>query len=403
MLMTLLLSLLIIAFCIEPVKASVKVYVRANGSIEPPAASLSTVDNVTYTLTASVSGSLVIQRNNIVLDGAGYSVQGGGSGNGVDLSHTVNVTVKNMTIDDFDTGIHLDSPSNDSVYGNDVTNNDIGLYLFSSSGCTISGNNVTNNSGYGIWLYYSSNCTFSGNNIARSVYDIVLDSSFDNTFYHNNFDGNSPVSTTNSVNVWSDGYPSGGTYWKGYVVADLKNGLYQDETGSDGICDQPYVIDTENTDRYPLMGSFITFDAGTWNGTSRNVDFTSNSTISDLRILVPQKTIGFNVTGPESTRGFCRVAIPNMIVNELWRGNYTVLSNEEPLIFRNWTDTASTYIYVDYTHSSHEITIIPELLPEAILPLLIISSTLATIIAKARTHRKSTTQLSRSSLQERMC
>jgi parallel beta-helix repeat protein len=386
LLVMLLLSLLAMTYHFQSAEASNRVYIRANGSIEPVASPISTIDNVTYRLTASVSGSIVIQRNNIILDGAGYSVQGSGSSNGVDLSHTANVTVRNTTIENFDTGIQLDSPTNDTVCGNDITGNNVGLYLYGSSGCTIFGNNMTNNSGYALDIDSSSNCTFSGNNIAGSYYDISLYLSFDNIFYHNNFNDSSPITASNSANAWDNGYPSGGNHWSDFDGEDLKSGLYQNETGSDGVGDQPYVVDTDNTDRYPLMGSFVTFDAGNWNGTSCNVDFASNSTVSDLRILDSQRTLSFNVTGLDFTSGFCRITVPNIIAEDLWQGNYTVLSNEEPLVFRNWTDAVNTYIYVNYMHSEHEITIIPELLPGMSLLLMILSA-LVTIIAKAKTHK----------------
>jgi PKD repeat protein len=54
------------------------------------------------------------------------------------------------------------------------------------------------------------------------------------------------------VNVWDDGYPSGGNYWSGYAGVDLYSGPYQNQTGSDGIGDTPYVVGVNNQDHYPL-------------------------------------------------------------------------------------------------------------------------------------------------------
>jgi parallel beta-helix repeat protein len=56
-----------------------------------------------------------------------------------------------------------------------------------------------------------------------------------------------------SSNNWDDGYPSGGNYWSDYNGTDLYSGPYQNETGSDGIGDTPYVIDANNQDNYPLL------------------------------------------------------------------------------------------------------------------------------------------------------
>jgi len=54
----------------------------------------------------------------------------------------------------------------------------------------------------------------------------------------------------------SSGYPSGGNYWSDHNPSDTYRGLYQKETGKDGIGDTPYLIDGSNTDRYPLIYSY---------------------------------------------------------------------------------------------------------------------------------------------------
>jgi hypothetical protein len=78
-LILLLVSVLVVVFYAKPVKAeSGTIYIRADGSIEPSTASISTIDNVTYTFTGNIYGSIVVERNNTVIDGAGYTVQGEG-------------------------------------------------------------------------------------------------------------------------------------------------------------------------------------------------------------------------------------------------------------------------------------------------------------------------------------
>ncbi|MDH5771031.1 MAG: Ig-like domain repeat protein, partial [Candidatus Bathyarchaeota archaeon] len=59
--------------------------------------------------------------------------------------------------------------------------------------------------------------------------------------------------TPPSINVWDDNYPSGGNYWSNYLGVDLKSGPSQDQPGSDGLGDVPYIIDDYNRDRYPLV------------------------------------------------------------------------------------------------------------------------------------------------------
>ena len=56
----------------------------------------------TYTLTTNISGNIQIQRSNIVIDGAGYSLNQGG----IDLTNGVgqnpaNPTIGNVTVENF--------------------------------------------------------------------------------------------------------------------------------------------------------------------------------------------------------------------------------------------------------------------------------------------------------------
>jgi len=234
-LILLFIGMLMVAFNVQPVEADGAIYIKADGSVEPDTAPISTVDNVTYTFTGNIYDEIVVERDNIVVDGAGYTLQGTGSGTGIDLSDRSNVTIKNMKIESFKNGI----------------------YLHWSSNNTISGNNITENDWEGIWLDESSNNnTISGNNIARNNWEgVALYESSNNIIYHNNFlDNAEPVYIyTELPNVWDNGYPSGGNYWSDYTGVDLYSGPYQNVTGSDEIGDTPYIIGVNNQDNHPLM------------------------------------------------------------------------------------------------------------------------------------------------------
>jgi len=188
--------------------------------------------------------------------------------------------------------------------------------------------------------------------------------------------------------TWDDGYPSGGNYWSNYTGADIKSGISQDETGSDGIGDTAHIVSSgNNTDRYPLMAPINTFDAGIWGGTTFYVEVISNSTVSNFKINIAEKTISFNVTG-ETGSGFCRVIIPKIIVEALWLNNYTVLVNGLSVEFKNWTDAKNTYIYFTYPHSKQEVIIIPEFPYALLLPFLMMFATFAVILTKKRVHKE---------------
>ncbi len=228
------------------------IYIRADGSVEPATAPISSVDNVTYTLTDNIVGevgwyqnAIVVRRDNTVVDGAGYSIQGIGWGTGIGLSSRSNVTIKNMKIERFECGIWLTGSSNNSITGNTVKANvNVGILLYSSSkNNNITGNNIIGNT-YGIYIDSSSNNVISGNNIRANWYRGIVLHSSNNKFFHNHIYNNADQVWDTGTNVWDNGYPSGGNYWSDYAGTD---------SNGDSIGDTPYVIDRDNQDRYPIM------------------------------------------------------------------------------------------------------------------------------------------------------
>ena len=256
MLTLLFIGMLTLAFNIQSVEASGTIYIRADGGVEPDTALISTVDDVTYAFTGNIYDYIVVERDNIVVDGAGYSLQGTWGGSGIDLTYRSNVTIKNIEIKAFSRGIHLSGSSNNIIQRNNITNNTYyGIRLGDySNNNSVYGNNITNNY-YGIWLFGSSENSVYRNDIADNKYGIRLCfCAPNNKIYNNNFIQNwDQAYSYDSTNVWDDDYPSGGNYWSDYSGIDVKSGPNQDQLGSDGIGDTPYVIDDDNQDRYPLI------------------------------------------------------------------------------------------------------------------------------------------------------
>jgi len=177
-------------------------------------------------------------------------------------------------------------------------------------------------------------------------------------FYHNNFINNTfqvQIETPYHpcITVWDIGYPSGGNYWSNYNGTDFYYGQYQNETGSDGIGDTPYVIDANNTDRHPLMGSFSDFSVTLQEETS-HITAICNSEISDFQFYDTAKIINFKVTGPDNTLGFCRVDIPNGLMGP----SCTVNVDGYPPQYINYGNNSNhRWIYFTYQHSTHWVTI----------------------------------------------
>jgi len=147
-------------------------------------------------------------------------------------------------------GLCLQYSRQNAVCGNNFTNCEYALLIDLSANNSIFENNIVASNDSGIRLLQSSNNSIVGNNIANNRYGIHLVESSSNEFYHNNFINNTyQVYSYDSLNVWDDGYPSGGNYWSDYTER------YPDaeEIGDSGLWDTPYVIDENNQDNYPLI------------------------------------------------------------------------------------------------------------------------------------------------------
>jgi len=242
-------------------------------------------------LTNNHQGVLFVYTTNSTL----INVNASNNRYGFYLVHCDNDSINGNVINsNYWDGIYLRSCSNVTITENSLTNNVVGIRLEYFGDNIISGNNLQNNAytgifvalsnsnivgenviamsfpfedyGHGIWLDRSSNNIVKSNTITSNKWQaiilqesasneifsntvtlnglgIYLDSSTGNLIYHNNFvDNTVQVNSTNSANIWDDGYPSGGNYWSDHVCVG---------NPSDGS--QPYIIDENNIDHYPFQ------------------------------------------------------------------------------------------------------------------------------------------------------
>ena len=197
----LLIDMLILTFDVQPIKATGTVYIRADGSVEGTD-KIQRVGDV-YAFTDNIYDEIVVEKDDIVVDGNGYTLQGTETGTGIDLSDRSNVTIENMEINGFSFGIYLSDSFNISISGNNITNNYYGIRVwsamllplqdgpsFASNYIRFSGNNIANNY-YGIWLWKSSSNSIFGNDITSNYYHgVYLSSSSNNNIYGNNVTNN---------------------------------------------------------------------------------------------------------------------------------------------------------------------------------------------------------------------
>jgi parallel beta-helix repeat protein len=183
--------------------------------------------------------SLVINKPLTILGRKGSNpvFDGGGSGIAITLLPGASgSTIAGIIITHWNQGVFILNSSNCKIYDNTMS-------LMGSSGIALQGSNAANNRIY--------NNIFQGNAIAINL----TESSTSNIIYHNSFLNNvvQVYISMAAANTWDDGYPSGGNYWSDYIGADQFSGPNQDQPGTDGIGDTPYVIcSPDHIDRYPL-------------------------------------------------------------------------------------------------------------------------------------------------------
>ena len=209
----------------------------------------------------AVSSCINITSSNVVFDGESHYIIGNSAEVGTigvyvnnPASIIINVTVKNVNVTRWDSGIYLKDSSDNNVTGNNASNNSNGIKLFNSS----------NN--------------FIYNNYFNNTNNVIIDSSV-------NYWNTTKLSGKNIIN----GSYMGGNFWadpggNGWSQTCPVNNIY-------GMCDSPYIINSANKDFLPLTKLLPTqrFITGTVRDSVTKVGIAgvnvslnnSNSTITD--------------------------------------------------------------------------------------------------------------------------
>jgi hypothetical protein len=231
------------------------IFIQPNGSIYPDTAPIHRSGD-TYTFTDNINAAIKIQKSNIVLDGAGYTLTGSFNGNSSDI-WVVGTGPDNNSLDYYTIGVDLSSSSVDGVTieNLNVENFSIGMYIWTQNN-TVTGNAVSGNI-VGL-LISGSNDTITKNYLSNNIEGLFFGFNSpsgqfppDMIVYHNAFVKNKAqisgcqcksYNMSETPHDWDNGKE--GNYWSDYNGTDANH---------DGIGDTPYVIDVLDQDRYPLM------------------------------------------------------------------------------------------------------------------------------------------------------
>lgn len=158
------------------------IVIEGDGSISPVSSPITRIGDV-YTLTDHIVGyTLAVERDNVVIDGAGYSLLGRDNYAGVFVQERNGVTLRNLNISGFSYGIlftwfsygDTSRQRSNTATNNKLSNNSYGIYINDfSSGNIISGNTITNNT-HGIYLGSGSNNFLRNNRMDNNTFGFFV-------------------------------------------------------------------------------------------------------------------------------------------------------------------------------------------------------------------------------------
>ena len=205
--------------------------------------------------------------------------------NGIIVAGTNNTVTENL-VSNTPIGVQFVSATNITLSENTIEHcNREAVYLVSSTSSYIVRNSITDNLGYTMRFLNSNHNIIFGNN------------------FINNWNNSQILFESPSTQDWNASYPIGGNYWDSYSGTDAFQGIYQNQTGSDGMVDSPFMLDLNNTDQYPLTKPYSPHDIGLRLSLSKtivakgyNITLSINATI--LNYDLQTQTSNFSYTMP---------------------------------------------------------------------------------------------------------
>ena len=178
---------MLIASSLFTVSLSVKAQLPQSICISPDGAVTGTSNiqhnGSVYTLIGNISGGISVQKSFIVIDGAGYTVEGSSQSIGVDLGNGVgqdpsrssicNVTVENLRMINCYYAIGSENSYNNSFIGNYIEGCDTGFWIIGSANNTLIHNTVKNCT-TGISINYASGGNIVTENNILSSWSVWL-------------------------------------------------------------------------------------------------------------------------------------------------------------------------------------------------------------------------------------
>jgi parallel beta-helix repeat protein len=162
--------------CIEAVEASGTVYIRSDGTVE--GTDKIQCDGNVYTFTDDIYGSLIVEMDDVVVDGAGHSIEGqhnnqaqSPEGNGIIVESQSKVTIRDVTVRYFMYGVCINRSSETHITESRITSNSRGIVIEHSSDSIIRECQITSNYDVGVYVFKSSSTNIQNNTVQNNIND----------------------------------------------------------------------------------------------------------------------------------------------------------------------------------------------------------------------------------------
>jgi parallel beta-helix repeat protein len=332
-----LINMLALAFNIQPVEASGTIYIRSDGSIDPPTVPIQCVADV-YTFTDDIyNKSIEVRISNITLDGNGHLLCGPTTGKhigfGIHLRWRKNVTITDIVI------------SNSHAYS---------IFLDESSNCRIVNNSILSiDCMWGIRLVDSHHNLLTNNTVMNTYKAIELVGSSYNILSNNEV-------IDNTHGIWLNGqyHPSTGNTLRNNVMTDNKHSFlvyshFMSRSGYINDVDTSNIVDGKPiyywinrcNETIPLDASCVVI-VDSSGITVKNLRL--RNTATGVCLAYTENSVIENVT---ATTNYLGIWLEHSDSNIITKNNLT--DNDGPGIFLGWSGHNNlTDNFVQNTNSS---------------------------------------------------
>jgi parallel beta-helix repeat protein len=225
------------------------IYIKSDGSVE--GTDLIERNGNVYTFKGDIGvynqtisantylGGIVVERDNIVIDGAGYKLTGSGlygsispfgdppikiHSPGIDTTGRSNVVIKNLTVQAFRYGIMLLRSTNITVLNSEILRNYKGVDVYNSEQLTLVNCKIHDPGyglGYGVYLQNATCCLIYNNTFTNITYGINGDYSSAGIYSDHNVIANNQFIRNDyairmgasSYNIFASNVIQNGSYW----------------------------------------------------------------------------------------------------------------------------------------------------------------------------------------------